>query len=103
VLGEPKGQRLIRHIDRNSLVSIQKTGYQIFARLSRGTVKVLKHPEVQKVGQAPETISLESALKKRRMQNPLPNDQKGAIGVEESAPSTLSALTDQGTPSRHPD
>jgi hypothetical protein len=44
---EPKGQRLILHIDRDSLVAIQKTGYKIFTGLSQGTVKVLKDPEVQ--------------------------------------------------------
>jgi hypothetical protein len=31
---EPKGQKLILHIDRDSLVAIQKTGYKIFTGLS---------------------------------------------------------------------
>jgi hypothetical protein len=45
---DPKGQRFILHIDRDSLVAIQKSGYKIFTGLSQGTVKVLKHLEAQK-------------------------------------------------------
>jgi hypothetical protein len=44
---EPKGQRLILHIDHDSLVAIRSTGYKIFTGLSQGTVKVLKDPEAQ--------------------------------------------------------
>jgi hypothetical protein len=36
---EPKGQRLILHIDRDSYTSIKKTGYRIFKGLSQGTLK----------------------------------------------------------------
>jgi hypothetical protein len=32
---EPKGQRLILHIDRDPLLTIQKTGNKIFTGLSR--------------------------------------------------------------------
>jgi hypothetical protein len=42
---EPKGQRLILHIDRNSLLAIQKTGYNNFTGRSQGTVKAMKDPE----------------------------------------------------------
>jgi hypothetical protein len=45
---EPKGQRLILHIDRDSLVTIQKTGYKTFTGLSQGTVKVMRDPYAQK-------------------------------------------------------
>jgi hypothetical protein len=45
---ELKGSGLILHIDRDSLVAIQKIGYKIFKGLSQGTVRVLKDPEVQK-------------------------------------------------------
>jgi hypothetical protein len=45
---EPKGQRLILHIDWDFLAAIKRTRYKIFTGLSQGTVKVLKDPEAQK-------------------------------------------------------
>jgi hypothetical protein len=45
---EPKHQRLLLHIDQDSHVTIQKTGYKMLAGLSQGIVKVLKNAEVQK-------------------------------------------------------
>jgi hypothetical protein len=42
---EPKGQRLILLIDRDSLTAIKGTGYKIFMGLTQGTVKVLRDPE----------------------------------------------------------
>jgi hypothetical protein len=45
---EPKGQRLILHTDRDSLVTIQKTWNKIFTGLSQGIVKVLKDTEMQR-------------------------------------------------------
>jgi hypothetical protein len=42
---EPKGQRLILLIDRDSLTVIKGTGYKIFTGLTQGTVKVLRDPE----------------------------------------------------------
>jgi hypothetical protein len=57
---EPKGQRLILHIDRDSLAAIQKTRYKIFTGLSQGTVKVLKDPEVPKEEKAPKSTSSKS-------------------------------------------
>jgi hypothetical protein len=50
---EPKGQRFILHIDRDSPVAIQKTKYKIFAGHSQGIVKVLRDPGVQKEETAP--------------------------------------------------
>jgi hypothetical protein len=38
---EPKDQRLILLIDRDSLTVIKETGYKIFTGLPQGTVKVL--------------------------------------------------------------
>jgi hypothetical protein len=40
---EPKGQRLILHIDRGSFLALKRTRYKIFTRISQGTVKVLRH------------------------------------------------------------
>jgi hypothetical protein len=37
---EPKGQRLILHIDQDSLVTIKSTGYKIFTGLSQETVSL---------------------------------------------------------------
>jgi hypothetical protein len=45
---EPKGQRLILHIDQESLAAIKSTGYKIFTGLSQGTAKVLKDPEAKR-------------------------------------------------------
>jgi hypothetical protein len=45
---EPKSQRLILHIDWDSFVDIQNTGYKIFTGFSQGTVNVLKDSEAQK-------------------------------------------------------
>jgi hypothetical protein len=45
---EPKGQKLIPHIDRDSLVAIQNTGYKIFTGPSHGIVRALKNKVVQK-------------------------------------------------------
>jgi hypothetical protein len=58
---EPKGQRFFLHIDRDSLETIQKTGYKIFTGLSQGIVKVLKDPEIQKEGGVPSIASSGSA------------------------------------------
>jgi hypothetical protein len=44
---EPTSQRLIVHIDRDSLVAIS-IGYKIFTGRSQGTVMVLKDPEAQR-------------------------------------------------------
>jgi hypothetical protein len=42
---EPKGQRLILLIDRDSFTVIKGTGYKIFTGLTQGMVKVLRDPE----------------------------------------------------------
>jgi hypothetical protein len=39
--------RLILFIDRDSYISIKRTGHRIFTGLSQGTVKVLRDPEAQ--------------------------------------------------------
>jgi hypothetical protein len=44
---EPKGQRLILHIDQDSFLAIKRTGYKIFTGLPQGTVKVLRDAEAQ--------------------------------------------------------
>jgi hypothetical protein len=55
---EPKGQRLILLIDRDSYTTIKRTRHRIFTELSQGTVKVLKDPEAQHV--MPDTASSKS-------------------------------------------
>jgi hypothetical protein len=73
---EPKGQRLILHIDQDSLVAIQKTEYKIFTGVSQGTVKVLRDPEKKKKkkhhAQHPENRS----LREREMKYLLPQMAK---------------------------
>jgi hypothetical protein len=54
---ELKGQRLILHVDRDSLAAMQETVYKIFTGLSRGLVKVLKDPDVKKEEKAPKSTS----------------------------------------------
>jgi hypothetical protein len=71
---EPKGQRHILHIDQDSLVAIQKTGYNIFAGFSQGTVKVLTDPDVQKEETAPNIGSSESVSEQERDGTPTPLD-----------------------------
>jgi hypothetical protein len=44
---EPKGQKLILLIDRDSLTTNKRTRYKNFTGLSQGTVKVPKDPEAQ--------------------------------------------------------
>jgi hypothetical protein len=64
VLGKqskPKGQRLIMHIDRDSLATIRSTGNKIFTGLSQGTVKVLKDPEASTTDVLLDATSLKSA------------------------------------------
>jgi hypothetical protein len=55
---EPKGQRLILHIDWDSYTSIKRTGHKIFTGLTQGTVKVLRDPEAQQA--MPNTASWKS-------------------------------------------
>jgi hypothetical protein len=69
---EPKFQRLILHIDRDSLVAIQKTGCKIFRGLSQGTVKVPRDPEVQKEEIAPNITSSESVSEGEGMERSPP-------------------------------
>jgi hypothetical protein len=58
----PKGQRLVLLIDRDSLTTINRSGYKIFTGLSRGTVTMLKDPEAkhQKEGVVLDTASSKS-------------------------------------------
>jgi hypothetical protein len=42
---EPKGQRLILLVDRDSTSAIKETGYRVFTGLSEGIFKVLHDPE----------------------------------------------------------
>jgi hypothetical protein len=58
---EPKGQRLFLHIDRDSLETIQNSGYKIFTGLSHEIVRVLNDPEMQKEGGSPRIASSGSA------------------------------------------
>lgn len=88
---EPKGQRLIMHIDRDSLVTIRSTGYKIFTGFSQGTVKVLKDPEAPKAEAVLDTTS--SKLTSEGEGDDIPASSDDRLVVVES-PST-----DQGPPS----
>jgi hypothetical protein len=86
---EPKGQRLILHIDRDSLAAIRSTGYKIFTGLSQGTVKVLKDPESQR-GVGLDRVSSKSVSEDEGEGIPTPpDDRSGAV---------KSSSADQGTP-----
>jgi hypothetical protein len=97
---EPKGHKLILHIDRDSVLAIKRTGYKIFTGLSQGTVKVLKDPEVQdqkEGGVVPNTASSESVSEGKEDGTPTPLDnQRGAADAkEENPPCTKSTSADQ--------
>jgi hypothetical protein len=96
---QPKGQRLILHIDRDCIVAIQKTGYKIFTGLSQGTVKVLRDPEVQKEKTEPNTASSESVSEEEGDGTPTPLDDRGGASDarEEISPSTKSTSAYQVT------
>jgi hypothetical protein len=96
---EPKGQRLILHIDQDSLVAIQKTGYKIFTGLSQGTVKVQKDPEVQKEETELNIASSESVSEGEGNGTPAPSeDQGGAADAREEISSIIkSTSADQRT------
>jgi hypothetical protein len=72
---EPKGQRLILHIDRDSYSSIRRTGYRIFTGLSQGTVKVLRDPESHQA--MPDTASSKSSSEGEGYNLPTPSDDRG--------------------------
>jgi hypothetical protein len=86
---ELKGQRLITHIDRDSLATIISAGNKIFTELSQGTVKVLKDPEAPKTEAVLDTTSLKSASEEG---DDNPSSSDGRPGVVESS------STDQGPP-----
>jgi hypothetical protein len=71
---EPKGQRLILHINWDSLVTIQKTGYKIFTGLSKELFWVLKDPELQKEEPAPNIASSESVSEREGDGMPTPSE-----------------------------
>jgi hypothetical protein len=83
---EPKGQRLFVHIDRDSLVTIQKTGNKIFTGLSQEIVKVLKDPEMQKEGSAPSIASSGSASEVEGDGTPTPSGKRGREDVRQEHP-----------------
>jgi hypothetical protein len=98
---EPKGHRLILHIDRDSLVAIKSTGYKTFTGLSQGTVKVLKDPGVQREEDVMlDTVSSKSVPEGEGDNILTPsNDRQGAARNEEEIPLiTKSSSADQGTP-----
>jgi hypothetical protein len=74
---EPKGQRLILHIDRDSLAAINRTRYKIFTGLSKGTVKVLKDPEAQQKEEVMlNTVSWKSVSEGEWDGIPTPSDDR---------------------------
>jgi hypothetical protein len=96
----PKDHRVILHIDLHSFVSIKITGYKIFTGLSYGTVKVLKDPEVQIEGDAPNTASSESVPEGEEDGTPTPSDgRRGAADTRNGTRSIKSISADQETTS----
>jgi hypothetical protein len=83
---EPKGQRDSLHIDRDTLGTIQKTGYKIFTGNSQGIVKVLKDPGMQKEGGVPSIISSGSASEGQRDGTHPNSGDRGEEDVREEAP-----------------
>jgi hypothetical protein len=79
---EPKGQRLILFIDRDSYTSIKRTGHRIFTGPSQEIVNVLKDPEAQHV--VPNTASSKSVSDGEGDDLPTPSDDR--------------CRADQGTP-----
>jgi hypothetical protein len=70
---EPKGQRLILHIDPDSFLAIKRTGYKIFTGSSQVIVKVLKDPEAQHQEELVLNTALsESVSEGEEMVYPLP-------------------------------
>jgi hypothetical protein len=72
---EPKGQRLILHIDRGSYTSIKSTGHRLFTGLSQGTVKVLRDPEAQQA--TPGIASSKSGSEGEGDDLPNPSEDRG--------------------------
>jgi hypothetical protein len=72
---EPKGQRLILHIDWDSFLFTKRTRYKIFTGLSQGTVKVLRDPEAQHQKEEAAVLnaaSSEFVSEGKEMEHPLP-------------------------------
>jgi hypothetical protein len=99
---EPKGQRFILAYRLGLPCGYPKDWIKIFTGLSQGTIKVLKDPEVQKEGKAPDSASSKLGSEGEGDGTPAPlNDRKGTAGErEEIAPDTLSILLDQRTLSK---
>jgi hypothetical protein len=96
---DPKGQRLILHIYQDSFVAIKKTVYKMFTGLSQGTVTVLKDPEAQKGGVAPNIAFSKSVSEGEGDRTPTPSDdQRGAADAKEETSSIKSTSADQETP-----
>jgi hypothetical protein len=58
---EPKGERLNILIHQDSHTAIKGTGYKILTGLSRGTVKVLRDPEIEPQQEKEAAMSPESS------------------------------------------
>ncbi|PNF41014.1 hypothetical protein B7P43_G08808 [Cryptotermes secundus] len=99
---EPKGQRLILLIDRDSLSVIKETGYRVYTGLSQGTVRVLQHPEEQwqKEMAVPSSIPSGSASEGEGDDVPSPSvDRKRGCDEKETIPPLVNPiLPDQGPP-----
>jgi hypothetical protein len=76
---EPKGQRLILLIDRDSYNTIKRTGYKILTGLSEGMIKVLHDPEAQHHEEAvADTASLVSGSDEKEDDTSIPSEQSKA-------------------------
>jgi hypothetical protein len=87
---EPKGQRLILHIDQDSFLAIKRTGFKIFTGLSQGTVKILKDLKAQHQKEERAVLNIassESVSEGEGNGTPTPSDdQRGAAEAKEEIP-----------------
>ncbi|PNF33649.1 hypothetical protein B7P43_G12928 [Cryptotermes secundus] len=99
---EPKGQRLILLIDRDSLSVIKRIGYRVNAGLSQGTFRVLQDPEAQRHKEVtvPSSVPPESASQGERDDIPTPSvDRKRVCDEKGTFPPLVNpTLSDQGPP-----
>jgi hypothetical protein len=93
---EPKDQRLILFIDRDSYATIKRTGHKIFTGLSQETVKVLKDPEAQhKQDAMPDTASPKSFSEGEGDDLPTPSDDRCRADQETPSNGTQSENRDE--------
>jgi hypothetical protein len=104
---ELKGQKLILLIDWDSHTAIKETGYDVFTRLTQGTVKVLRDPEAgpqEEEGATMSPVSSGSVSKEKRTVTSTPSGtriaewRRATEVVGEMSPTVKPAPVDPGAP-----